>query len=153
MSRTETFSEVIIHWAGVFMRRSAHDFMQTMKSENLSMTQISTLMHLYYHPDLDVSSIGTFTGVTNAAASQMIERLVQQGLLRRTEDPADRRMKKLALTDKGRKLIEATIEARKRWMEELTGLLSPVQQEDIIQSISLLTKAAEQLEQQQISRQ
>jgi len=46
------------------------------------------------------------------AAGQMVERLVQQGFLERTEDPYDRRTKQLTLTAKGRALAQKSIEAR-----------------------------------------
>ncbi len=145
MSTTDRFSQVIIRWVGVFMRRSAHDFMQIMKEEGLSMAQVSTLMRLYYQNNCDVSSIGASMGVTNAAASQMVDRLVQLGLLTRTEDERDRRVKNIALTKKGRALIERTIDVRRRWIEELTGVLTHEDQESIIRAFDLLTEAAEKL--------
>ncbi len=146
MSTSKQFSEVLIRWTGVFMRRSVHDFMNIMKEQGLSMPQISTLMRLYYQHECDVSSVGSAVGVTNAAASQMVERLVQQGLLERNEDPDDRRVKVLTLTDKGRQVIEAFLDSRRRWMEQLTSVLSPADQRAIIHAMGMLTDAAQNLE-------
>jgi DNA-binding MarR family transcriptional regulator len=81
-------------------------------------------------------------GVTNAAASQAVDRLVGLDLIERTEDPEDRRAKRLALTQKGRAVIEQGIEARSKWIEGLTDALTPEQQDMIISALTLLTEAA-----------
>jgi len=146
MSPSKQFSDVLSEWVGVFMRRSMRDFMQSMKNSGLSMPQLSTLMRLYYQNSCGVSEVGSQLGVTNAAASQMIERLVRQGLLERAEHPDDRRAKQLKLTPKGRMLISKTIEARRRWMEALTTALTRDQQATIITALTSLTEAARELE-------
>jgi MarR family transcriptional regulator for hemolysin len=71
-----------------------------------------------------------------------VDRLVILDLIKRTEDPADRRAKQLALTQKGRILIESGIEARSRWVEGLTDALTPDQQTMIVAALTLLTAAA-----------
>jgi DNA-binding MarR family transcriptional regulator len=76
----------------------------------------------------------------------MIERLVQLDLLQRSEDPLDRRSKCLALTEKGRAVIGESIEARRRWLEDLTTTLTPDQQEAIASALTTLTHAAQRLE-------
>jgi DNA-binding MarR family transcriptional regulator len=144
------FNQVLQNWTEVFMRRSMREFVQFSKSSGLSMGQLSTLFRLYHRGGCGVSDIGEDLGVTNAAASQMIDRLVQQGLIQRAEDPNDRRVKSLTLTQKGRALVEESIAARRRWMEELTQTLSPQEQEAIIQGLTLLTEAALSLEPERV---
>jgi DNA-binding MarR family transcriptional regulator len=87
-------------------------------------------------------------GVSNAAASQMVDRLVQQGLLDRNEDPCDRRNKIIRLTLKGQELVQKSLEARHRWMEDLTIALTPDEQDSITKALTLLTQVARQLEKQ-----
>jgi len=48
--------------------------------------QAGTLFHLLKCGGSTVSALGDGLGVSNAAASQMLERLVQQGYVLRTED-------------------------------------------------------------------
>jgi DNA-binding MarR family transcriptional regulator len=67
-------------------------------------------------------------------------------LIQRREDPIDRRNKIIALSPKGRELIDQGIEARRAWMEELTTALSPEEQQAIVTALTLLTHAARQLE-------
>jgi DNA-binding MarR family transcriptional regulator len=142
MSPTKEVTEVIHEWSEVFMRRSGRDFKRFMDETGLSFSQLNVLMRLYHGGNSGVSEIGEQMGVTSAAASQAIDRLVLQGLIERTEDPTDRRAKRLALTPKGLALLERGIEARSRWIEGLTDALTPEQQSLTIVALTLLTKLA-----------
>ena len=146
MSETKVLTEVIREWSEVFMHRSMRDFRRFMDETGLSFSQINILMGLVHEKISGVSEIGEKMGVTNAAASQAVDRLVQLDLIERTEDPEDRRAKRLALTIKGRTLIEKGIEARCKWVEGLTDALTPEQQNMIISSLILLTEASRKME-------
>jgi DNA-binding MarR family transcriptional regulator len=142
MSPTKVFTEVIREWSEVFMQRSMRDFRKFMDETGLSFSQINILMRLIHAGSTGVSEIGEQLGVSNAAASQAVDRLVVMDLIKRTEDPSDRRAKQLALTQKGRTLIESGIQARSKWVEGLTDALTPEQQNLIISALTLLTEAA-----------
>jgi DNA-binding MarR family transcriptional regulator len=116
------------------------------RDSGISMQQLCALFSLYHKANRGVSDIGDDLGVSSAAASQMIERLVQQGLLERSEDPHDRRVKQIILTIKARELMERDMLARHSWIDELTQLLTPEQQNEIIASLTLLTETALKLE-------
>lgn len=146
MLASQQFDDMLYHWSEVFMERTMRDFTAFMRSSGLSMPQVSTLFRLYYHGGCAVTDLGSHLGVTSAAASQMIDRLVQQGLLERSEDPSDRRAKQITLTPAGRELVQASIEARTRWMAELTAVLSPEQQVTIVAALGTLTSAAKSLD-------
>jgi DNA-binding MarR family transcriptional regulator len=143
MSPTKVLTDVIREWSEVLMQRSMRDFRKFMDLTGLSFSQINILMRLVHHGNTNVSEVGEQLGVTNAAASQAVERLVQLGLIVRTEDPEDRRAKQLALTQKGRTLIEQGVEARSQWVEGVTDALSAEQQNMIISALILLTSAAQ----------
>ncbi len=151
MPSTEQFTQVLRDWAEVFMRRSMSDFKRFIDDSGLSPSQISALMRLYYGGKCGVSDIGNHLGVTNAAASQMVDRMVQLGLFTRNEDTGDRRVKQIALTSQGRELVEKGVESRRRWMEKLTTTLSPEEQDAIIGALMVLTGAARHLESEDIT--
>ena len=142
MCPTKVLTEVIREWSEVFMQRSMRDFRRFMDETGLSFSQISILMRLVHRGSTSVSAVGEQSGVTNAAASQAVDRLVGLGLIERKEDPNDRRAKRLALTQKGRALINKGVEARSKWVEGVTDALTPEQQNMIISALTLLTEAA-----------
>ena len=128
------------------MRRSGRDFRGFMEETGLSFSQLNILMRLFHGGRCGVSEIGERLGITNAAASQSIDRLVNMGLIKRSEDPADRRAKQLALTQAGQALIEKGVEVRSQWVEGLTEALTSAQQDMIITALTLLTEAARKTE-------
>jgi DNA-binding MarR family transcriptional regulator len=142
MSPEQALTEVLQEWSEVFMHRSMRDFKRFMDESGLSASQANALMRLYHEGACGVSDIGSQLGFTNAAASQMTERLVQMGLVERSEQPEDRRVKQLSLTPNGRALVERGITARRAWMEALTAKLTPEQQALVAQALVLLTEAA-----------
>ena len=142
MSEAEQLTKVIREWSEVFMQRSMRDFKRFMDTSGLSFSQINILMGLVHSGDTSVSEVGDKLGVSNAAASQAVDRLVIMGLIQRTEDPEDRRSKQLVLTPKGHALIEKAIEARSQWIHGLAQSLDGEQQNTIIFSLTLLTEAA-----------
>jgi MarR family transcriptional regulator, organic hydroperoxide resistance regulator len=146
MSQPLVLTEVIREWSAVFMRRSGRDFRGFMEETGLSFSQINILMRLYHGGNHGVSEIGERLGITNAAASQSIDQLVNLGLITRNEDPKDRRAKQLGLTPQGRELVEKGVEARVKWVEGLTEALSPAQQDMIVTALTLLTGAARKIE-------
>ena len=144
--KSEEFTRVLHNWVEVFMQRSMRDFVQFSKDSGLSMSQLSTLFRIYHSRACGVSSIGDHLGVTNAAASQMVDRLVQLGFLERSENPLDRRVKHLSLTEKGRSVVDDSLAARRRWMAQLTEALTPQDQVAIIAALTILTQAAIRIE-------
>jgi len=142
MSGDSKFTQTLQDWSGVFLQHSMREFKQLMDDNGLSPSQIITLFSLYHGEPCGVSAIGSQLGVSNAASSQLIDRLVLQGLVERTEDPNDRRAKCLTITGKGKALVEQGITARTRWMEELTTKLTPEQQATVIAGLTMLTNCA-----------
>jgi len=123
-----------------------HEFMRWMNRSSLSNSQLGALMRLYYHGDCPISDIGDNLGITAAAASQMVDRLVQNELLQRDEDPDDRRVKRVTLTTKGNALVQEGVEARLKWLRDLETALPKGQHREIIASLSTLTDIAKELE-------
>jgi DNA-binding MarR family transcriptional regulator len=146
MSSEPPLPIVLRTWVEVFMHRSFRDFRRFMEGAGLSHSQVGALMLLHHQIACGVSDIAENLGITVAAASQLIDRLVQQGFLKRTEDQTDRRFKQVSLTPKGKALIESGIEFRQRWMEQLTQALTPEEQDIVSGALSLLTRAANQLD-------
>lgn len=134
-------------WIETFMRNSMHSFILYSKESGLCMSQIGAMFHIYRGSG-GVCDIGEDLGITSAAASQMLERLTQQGLILRPEDPLDRRAKKMVLIEKGQQVLHASICCHQRWLNSLADILSPPEQEQIVAALTLLIVKTNHLEQQ-----
>ena len=101
----------------LFLAQIIQDFMRFMKQNGLSSPQINALMYIYHAGECQVSDIGALADASNAAASQLVERLVQQGLVDRREDPADRRTKTSASRRKACRSSNAALPPAIFWQE------------------------------------
>ena len=138
--------KIVVDWAVVFMRLSMHDFTRHARATGLSMAQMNVLTHLYYHRASGVLNLTELMQVSPAGASQMVERLVQQGLVQRVESPEDRRVRLVHLTESGKKAVAESIAAHQRWMEDLMASLDDAQREAITYALLVLTEKATELE-------
>lgn len=146
MTKSQPISHSLRAWMDVFMHRSMRGWMHFAKSTGLSMSQFSILMQLHHKGPCGMSDISERFDVTPAAASQLVDKLVQSGYLERAEDPSDRRAKLLKLSHNGAKLVEQGMNERHRWMDELAKNFSAEEQKKISEALDILTEAARKLE-------
>ena len=149
MRKTLPFIQALHSWVDISAHNSMRGWAHHARATGLSMPQFSILMQLYQHGYCGISDISDRFEITNAAASQHVENLVQAGLIGRTEDPRDRRAKQIQLSEKGRDLIQHGFGARYRWVDELAKSIEPRDQEKIAEALSTLTEAARKLDQAQ----
>lgn len=146
MPRSVQISRSLREWMDVFMNRSMRGWHLFARSTGLSMPQFSILMQLHHKGSCGMSEISERFEISNAAASQLVEKLVQAGYLERAEDPSDRRAKLLKLSPSGVKLVEEGINERYRWMDDLVKYLSNEEQVTVSEALEILARAAQSLE-------
>jgi DNA-binding MarR family transcriptional regulator len=149
MSKSVQLNRAIRSWMDVFMHRSMRGWGRFAKSTGLSMPQFGLLMQMHHKGACGMSEVSERFDITPAAASQLVDKLVQNGFVQRVEDPNDRRAKLLSLTDKGRNLIQQGIEERYLWVEELAGKLTAEERAQVSEALNLMTHAAQELESEQ----
>jgi len=152
MTNSVELTAIVRRWVDVFTARSMHDWTRYVKASGLSMPQFGILMNLHYRHTCGVSDISEHMEISAAAASQLVEKLVQSGLLERKEDPNDRRAKLLTLSERGLTLIETGLEARSGWVDELVTTLTSAEYETVAAALSTLTQAAGRLEVQKTEK-
>jgi DNA-binding MarR family transcriptional regulator len=136
--QADPFVATLKEWIEVSMRHSMRNIIRYARESGLSMTNLGAIFHIHHIGSCGVTELGDHLGVTSAAASQMLERLVQQDLILRTEDPDDRRVKQIALTDKGHRILEEGIRARQGWLNDLAQTLSDGEKETIMVGLKIL---------------
>lgn len=79
-----------------------------------------TLLRLVARTDSHtIGDAAVFLGVTKAAASKAVDKLVRRRLLRRNEGALDRRETQLSLTEWGRRMLAAYEEAKHKALERV----------------------------------
>jgi DNA-binding MarR family transcriptional regulator len=133
-------------WIGILMRHSMRELVLYSRETGLAMSHIGAMFHVYGKGVCGVSEIGEDLGTSSAAASQMLDRLVEQGLVQRSEDPHDRRARRISLTEKGHWALREFIHARLDWLDTLSEMFSRDEQEQIAAALEVLIARAGQME-------
>jgi MarR family transcriptional regulator, organic hydroperoxide resistance regulator len=149
MTTSPQLVRIIRKFMDAAMQRTMRERSQLAKATGLSMPLFGILIQLRYRGNCGISDISERFDISTPAASQLVDKLVQSGLIERTEDPADRRAKKIALTSKGRTIIEKGMSERYRWMDQLVTGLSAKDREKVAEGLMILTETARKLEQTQ----
>lgn len=123
-------------------RRSAGDTLAVMNQAGLTMAQMVTLHILSHRGAQSVSWVAGCLRLSAGATSHLIDRLFGARLVGRTEDPVDRRHKRIAITPAGRNLVERVQEERTRELSLVIGRLSADLQR---QFAKLLTRVVAEL--------
>jgi DNA-binding MarR family transcriptional regulator len=144
MDLNEAFVAALRDWTGVLMRRSMREFIRRSRQSGLSFSQIGVMFRINDGRS-SLSDLGGGLGITSAAVSQMMDKLVQQGLILRSEDPNDRRTKQLVLTDKGHQIVHESFHSRQAWLRDLANSLSEEEKRQVTASLHLLIQKANQL--------
>lgn len=91
----------------------------------LTMQQFRVLAFVVMDPGLTGHELGERLGVSPPTASGLVDRLVEKGLLERVEDSADRRIRRLHITNDGVALTRQMDSLLSRAMIEVIKILTP----------------------------
>ncbi len=146
MTRVQPLAHALHTWVDISTQHAMRAWSHQARATGLSVPQFSILMQLYHRGFCGISDIGDRFEISNAAASQHVENLVQAGLIGRTEDPRDRRAKQIQLSERGRALLQRGFGARYHWIDQLARNIPPKDQDKVAEALTILAEAARTLE-------
>jgi DNA-binding MarR family transcriptional regulator len=106
----EVAADLLALWRHV-LSTGAGDVYAIFEELDLTLTQVKALNALASR-ELTVKELAEQLGLSLPGASRAVDALVSRELLRRREDPDDRRQKRLLATDSGRDALRRLDEAR-----------------------------------------
>jgi DNA-binding MarR family transcriptional regulator len=114
----------------------------SLSGTDLTLVQLATLLLLLDKKERSVKEIAEHLGRSVSAASRMLENLVKGKLIKRREDPEDRRVRLVAIAPGGEKLLAAMMDKRVDAQLALMELLTAEERATVIRGMSLLAEAA-----------
>lgn len=140
---TEEFLHSLFEGMELWMRVSLQDFMGHIHRKGISMAQINVLYQLYYRGSCEVLAFTKLLALSPAGASQLIQRMARQGWVERLDDPADRRVRRVHLTEAGRQLVVESIAARNEWVARFSAKLTDEEKQQVARVFRLLAEKIE----------
>jgi DNA-binding MarR family transcriptional regulator len=107
----------------------------------LTIGQLKSLFFISSQGSTNLGKLAAALGVTPTNTTGIVNRLVKQGLVSRTENPEDRRMLLLRATEKGEELVVNLKERRIGYMSELLQRMSVNELTTLFQGLASLVKA------------
>ena len=116
--------------------------------EEVTLTQYRTLVVLASRGPQNLARLAAAVGVTPATATRMCDRLVRKDLIRRSTERDDRRQLRVALTAKGRSLVDAVTGRRRQEIARIINEIPVEQQAVLVQALGRLASAAGEVPEQ-----
>jgi DNA-binding MarR family transcriptional regulator len=121
------------------------EVLRVIDESGLTFAQMKVLVELQAADDETgtVTALSDELGISPPSASRAADGLVRKKLATRVEDAQDRRVKRLALTAKGRRLADRIISARLASLEEFTSSLEADERQKLESALDALLERPE----------
>lgn len=104
---------------------------QKVSEYGLTAAQFGILEAIHHLGPLSLGELADKLLVTGGNVTYIMDRLEEQGLVRRVRSGADRRVVVAALTPEGRGIIEDVFPGHAAYIRDLAGVLEPGEQEEL----------------------
>ena len=142
MAVENDYMETMENWAKLYFFQSLTDFFNYLKQTDLSLLQAYALAYLFFKGPLKMSDLCEHMMVSPAAASQLIDRLEKLEMVARISDPADRRVRKIIVLDKGKNFVQENFRFSQSWISEVPADITPEQVTQITEVLSMLLQSS-----------
>jgi len=121
--------------------------LRVIEESGLSMMQCKALLELGGIDEgadpRQVSDLAERFGASAPSMSRAVDALVKKRLVTRLEDPDDRRVRRVAITAKGKKLVDTLLVVRQAGLEAFAEGLTPAQRRKLDAAIEALMDRAD----------
>lgn len=140
MPTTRPTPDAVLETIPLVMRVIRREF-RSHRGPGFNVPEFRSLAFINRSPGASLSELAEHIGIEAPTASKLVETLVQRGLVRRQEDPRDRRRMSLTILPKGKKSIDEAIEHTRQFMVQRLAHLSDEERKTVLSAMALLKDA------------
>ncbi len=118
---------------------------EKIRSHQLSDTECMICSYVYSHEACSQDDVAVALKTDKTTVGKALASLESKACVVRTQDEADRRIKRLSLTDAGREKVTELIDVHDNWLYDIMTCLSPEEQKQFENYCIRLLAAAEKL--------
>jgi DNA-binding MarR family transcriptional regulator len=109
-----------------------------------SMTEVETISHLFRSAPLLTTELAALTRVKTQSMSQILKKMEEQGIIKRTPSKDDKRKVFISLTPSGKKIVEKVKYDKDEWLKgAIEKSLTDKERELLAKVLPLLSKLTE----------
>ncbi len=117
-----------------------------MPEGEITMAQLQALKHIAQHGSCTIGSLAEGLGVTQPAATMLVDRVVKRGLVEREPGREDRRQAEVSLSRRAKHLVRRAESERAERLSKVLDLMTPDEREQFLESLQRFVGAALKLE-------
>ena len=107
-------------------------------TRGMTLPRFDVLAALDRHGELNMGALSKALLVSNGNVTQLVQKLIREGLVEMRKPPADRRSSIVRLTPEGRQVFAGLARAHQDWIDEIVGDLDFTQRERLYVALGLL---------------
>lgn len=130
-AREDLTEQVMEHVDFLFAQRR-RSFCAQPLSREVSLPQLHLLMALQESGRMTVSELATHMQVSTPSASSILDRLEEHALVDRVRDEEDRRVVHVAISARGRMVVEELTGMKREYMQRLLGVMTDKEIGDVL---------------------
>jgi len=131
VASTQQLSELMAPLWAHLNRRSSADLFRMVAELDSSFSQVKMLFLLEDGGEHSLKDLATALGLSLPAASRAVDGLIQRDWVTRREADTDRRSRLIALSEKGRGVVDRVIRARLDTLEAFAAELTPEERDGL----------------------
>lgn len=144
----DTLDALVSEYGRLFFRM--HRLLDRRMAETgASLAQTKLLMCVDREGPIRATDIAELFGLAPRTVTEALDRLEKAGQVRREGDPADRRVKRISITEEGQRAIRATEPLRLQLVDRIFGALSPEQRNQLAGIVATLSVKVDEAEAEQ----
>lgn len=117
---------------------------QTQAANTYSMTEIETISHLIRNDSLLPTELALLTRIKTQSMSQVLNKLEEDGIIKRTPSKEDKRKVYISLTASGKKAVEKTRYEKDEWLKSaIETSLSTKEKDLLVKALVVLNKLSQ----------
>lgn len=142
MPNTATIQEIIFNFICFRKGLAKHGGQHLSK---LPTAQGEALFSIAFKGEMTISELASHLNITPGAATQLVEALVQAGLLKRQQSEADRRVVSVCLSEKGKARIAEIKKHKMTLIKQTLSALTEAEQAELARLLKKINQASKQV--------
>ena len=122
------------------MRTMRHSLSGKLGASHITMLQFEALWHIKQNKNTQMSDISKHFATTMPTATSLVDKLILINLVKRIDDPEDRRIVNVKLTKKGEKILRDFLRQRESRMNLFLSFLSLSDKKDLLRIMKKISK-------------
>ena len=124
----------------VIGQRMREEMKQSVAQNGCSWLHFETIRYIEENDKPTMRDIADYFSITPPAATLLIDGLVANKMLRRIVDPKDRRAVRIALTPKGKAVLERGLRQRVKTIKEVFSVLDTKEYGELVRMLDKIAK-------------